>query len=292
MDNAKLDQTLETLNAALKNLIEAANEPIAQEITQYLDFRAKKGESNTGKGIIWSGDGTTKQIVFNAKPDRFFITESIDLYRDRHFSIGGQVVLSAESLGPGVQKSNLQQVGRLQGLLVDGSVSINNYLYYNGNVDRLGLGTDQPNAALSVADQGIEVMVGTTNQLHGMIGTFSGADLDIVTGGTTRITVKANGNIDLGNPTKNPIQVRVNGKLSVGVDAPDPSVDLHVAGAVRLNNKLHLSASTTPSAGTFNVGDIVWNDNPRVGQCIGWVCLRAGSPGSWYPFGEIKEQNR
>jgi hypothetical protein len=292
MNNANLDQTLETLNTALKDLISAANQPVTQEITRFLDFRAKKGDHNSGKGIIWSGDGTTKQIVFNGSPDRFFITENIDLSKDKSVMIGGVKILDTNSLGSSVVKSSLREVGRLKGLIVDGSVSIDQYIIYNSSLNRLGVGIESPNSALSVADQGIEVMIGTTNNLNGMIGTFATKDFDIVTGNVPRISIKSNGDIDLGNPTKNPIKVKINGKLSVGVEVPDPAVDLHVAGPVRFNNKLHLSASAPPSQGTYNVGDIVWNDAPRVGSTIGWVCLRAGSPGMWYPFGEIKEQNK
>ena len=290
MNNTNIDQTLTDLSRVLKDLVEAAHQPVAQEITQFLEFRARKGEENFGKGIIWSGKGYTKQLVFNGNPDRFFSSESIDLDKDKNFSIGNTVVLSTKELGSTVLKSNLQTVGRLQGLIVDGSVNINQYLIYNGATDRLGLGTEAPNAAFSVAENAIEVMLGTNDDFHGMVGTFASTDFDIVTDNTSRISVKANGNIDLGNAKRNPIQVKINGKLSVGVENPDPAVDLHVAGAVRFSGHIQMYASNSPQEGTYAVGDIVWNTAARVGTGVGWVCLRAGSPGAWYPFGEIKER--
>ena len=290
MNNTNIDQTLTDLSRVLKDLVAAAHQPVAQEITQFLEFRARKGEENFGKGIIWSGKGYTKQLVFNGNPDRFFSSESIDLDKDKNFSIGNTVVLSTKELGSTVLKSNLQTVGRLQGLIVDGSVNINQYLIYNGATDRLGLGTEAPNAAFSVAENAIEVMLGTNDDFHGIVGTFASTDFDIVTDNTSRISVKANGNIDLGNAKRNPIQVKVNGKLSVGVENPDPAVDLHVAGAVRFSGHIQVYASNSPQEGTYAVGDIVWNTAARVGTGVGWVCLRAGSPGAWYPFGEIKER--
>ena len=250
------------------------------------------GSEVRGKGLVWSSDSVAKQLVYLGKPDRIFISESIDLGKEKSVSVGGVKVIDSTSLGSTIVKSNLKEVGRLKGLVVDGSVNINQYFFYNGTYDRLGLGTETPNAALGVADRGVEVIVGTSEKLHGIIGTYAMTNFDIVTGNTPRISVKAAGGIDLGNPNQNPSQVSVHGKLSVGVTVPDPSVDLHVAGPVRLNNKLQLSASSPPSAGTYNIGDIVWNDTPRVGKCVGWVCTMAGSPGMWYPFGEIKEQNK
>lgn len=255
-----------------------------------LHFTGKTAEENYGKGLLFIGGPYNKQFTIGADPDRFFSTENIDLAENRHFSVNRSVVLTEKELGPSVTKSSLKQVGRLNGLIVDGSINVNQHLFYNSATDRLGLGTDTPNAALSVVKDTIEVMLGTTRELHGMVGTHSSTDFDIVTDSTARIIVKGNGNIDLGNPSRNPVQVTINGKLSVGVAVPDPAVDLHVAGPVRINNKLHISAKEPPKSGTYDVGDIVWNSAPRVNQCIGWVCLRDGSPGSWYPFGEIKEK--
>jgi hypothetical protein len=290
MNHTNLDQTLLDLNKIIKDLAEAAHKPVAQEVIQFVEFRAKEGRPNSGKGIIWSGESYTKQFVYVSKPQKFFSSEDIDLDKGKSFSIGGVKVLDGSSLGADVVKSNLQQLGRLKGLVVDGPLNINQFLFYNNSADRLGLGTEAPNAALSVAENSIEVMLGTTADLHGMVGTHASTDFEIVTDNTSRISVKANGDIQLGNVNRNPIKVSINGKLSVGVSVADPNVDLHVAGPVRFNNKLHLSAEAAPREGTYGVGDIVWNSNPKVNGYIGWVCVRAGNPGYWFPFGDIKEK--
>lgn len=285
-----IDQTLETITQALRELAEAKNETAPQTITQFVEFSSKKGKENHGKGLIWSGSGYTKQLIFSGAPDRFFSTEHFDVARDRHFSIDNVPVLTATELGSGVTKSNLREVGRLKGLVVDGPISINQYLFYDATCDRLGLGIDSPNAAFSIAEMGVEVMLGTNDELHGMVGTYASTDFDIVTDNTSRISITAGGNIQLGNRNSQPIQVAVHGKLSVGVQVPDPSVDLHVNGSVKLNNRLQMYADTTPVSGNYGVGDIIWNANPRLGVNVGWVCVRAGNPGEWLPFGDIKSR--
>lgn len=283
MNTQSLEQSIDVLSQALKAI---ASDKTAAFDKPFLDFHAAQGETNFGKGIIFSGQGTTKQFLLT-EPDRFFSSENIDLAKDKGFLVNGIKVLDSKELGTTVTKSNLREVGRLKGLIVDGSVSIDNYLYYNSAINRLGFGTEAPNAALSIAEMGIEVMLGTSNDNHGIVGTFASTDFDIVTDNTSRIAIKANGDLVLGNPNRNPIQVTVNGKLSVGVRTPDPNVDLHVAGTVRLNNKLHMVADLPPTRGSFNKGDIVWNANPQPRGCVGWVCTRAGDPGEWNAFGTI-----
>lgn len=289
--NEPSSNPLDVISKALADLAETRTSVDAVFCDlRFLQFKGKTAEENYGKGLLFVGGSYNKQFTLGANPDRFFATEHIDLAKDRHFSINGSVVLNQKELGPSITKSSLKQLGRLNGLIVDGSINVNQYLFYNGTTDRLGLGTDSPNAAFSVCENAIEVMLGTTSEMHGMVGTHASTDFDIVTDSTARISIKGNGNIDLGNPNRNPVQVFVNGKLSIGVAVPDPSVDLHVAGPARINNKLHISAKEPPKSGTYGVGDIVWHSEPRVNQHVGWVCLRAGSPGSWYPFGEIKEK--
>jgi hypothetical protein len=138
-----------------------------------------------------------------------------------------------------------------------------------------------------VAEDMIEVMLGTRDSSKGIVGTFAGHAFDIVTDNTSRISVSAGGNIQLGNTKQPPVQVNIHGKLAVKVNMPDPDVDLHVAGAVKFNGKLQKHGSTYPTVGAHNIGDIVWNSEPKINHFVGWICVQAGDPGVWAPFGKI-----
>jgi hypothetical protein len=46
-------------------------------------------------------------------------------------------------------------------------------------------------------------------------------------------------------------------------------------------------ATSPPTVGSWQVGDQALNREPRAGGHIGWVCVTAGSPGEWRPFGSI-----
>ena len=245
------------------------------------------GKTLEGKGMLWSGQGNTKQFIFASNPDRFFSSENIDLARGKSITVNNIKLFDERELGPTITKSNLREVGRLNGLIVDGDVSIGQYLMFNNDTNRLGLGTDSPNAALSVCEDGIEVVLGTRDSVRGYIGTHASHSLDIVTDNSARITIAAGGNIQLGNPKLPPVQVSVHGKLSVRVSTPDPEVDLHVAGSVKFGNRLQRVDRNYPTAGSYNQGDIVWNSEPMINQYVGWVCVQAGTPGLWEPFGKI-----
>lgn len=160
MENQTLTTSIDVLSQALKELADLRNKKFSDK---FLDFHAEQGATNAGRGIIFSGQGSTKQFVYLPEPDRFFISESIELAKNKALTIAGVKVLDTNELGPTVVKSNLKEVGRLRGLLVDGSVVIDNYIFYNSSSNRLGLGTNEANAAISVAEMGIEVMLGTSD---------------------------------------------------------------------------------------------------------------------------------
>lgn len=65
MSTQPLDQTIDILSQALKDL--ADNKSKAGDLTNvtFLNFKAAKSESNYGKGIIFSGHGTTKQLILS-----------------------------------------------------------------------------------------------------------------------------------------------------------------------------------------------------------------------------------
>ena len=257
------------------------------ERSNSLEFRADKNNPVYGKGLLWIGNETTKQWVYNAEPDRFFSSENIDLASGKGIYVSGVNVLTATSIGSGVEKSNLREVGRLRSLSVDGDVNFNNNIYYSASSRRLGLGTDTPHAAISIADNNIELVLGGTQESHGAIGTFTSSDLELVTDNVPRITVRSNGDIILGNTNKPPAQISVHGKLAIGVNTPDPSVDLHVSGAIKFSNNRHAAGEAAPTYGSFTQGDIVWNTTPTPGGWIGWVCIGSGTPGTWIQFGEV-----
>jgi len=274
MENS-IDKALEALSEALKTGGAGATAPIAFKQDIY------------GKGFLWAGKKYTKQFVVVDGPDRIFSSETIDLAKDKSFAINNATVLSATELGQSVTKSNLREVGKLKGLIVDGSVSINQYVFFDSYTDRLGLGTDEPNGALSIAEGGIEVVVGTKDYNSGMIGTFASNDFHIVTDDTQRITITAGGDVEIGDNSKAPIKTTIHGKLSVGVENPDPNVDLHVKGSVKFNGNTQTKGTSAPQHGNWRQGDICWNAKPAQRGYIGWVCIQAGAPGVWCAFGEI-----
>lgn len=42
-----------------------------------------------------------------------------------------------------------------------------------------------------------------------------------------------------------------------------------------------------PTTGTWAVGDTVYHSAPTAGGFIGWVCVTAGTPGTWKTFGAV-----
>ena len=277
------DQKIESLLTALREVLENGQDVNVAEVP-FINF---KGDI-PGKGLIWSGDGYNKQLIYAANPGRFFVSETIDLAKGKGISVNNVKIIDDTELGSTVTKSNLREVGRLKGLIVDGGLSVNQYLVYDATTDRLGIGTDQPNATLSILDQNIELVFGASEPNVGSIGTFNSADLELVTDNTARLTIGAAGDITLGNPNFGPTKVKIVGSLGVNVSSIDPRTDLHVSGAIKFNDKLHLSGSEAPTSGAFNEGDILWNNNPQPGRFIGWVCTRAGNPGLWSGFGRIE----
>ncbi len=249
-----------------------------------------KSDNLEGKGILWAGQGYTKQLIFATNPDRIFISETVDLPRGKGISINNIKVLDENSLGTSITKSYLKEVGRLKGLIVDGSVSISDYLYFDANTNRLGLGTEQPNAAITLIENDVEVILGAKENSRAFIGTFASHAIDIVTDNQSRINISSDGNIILGNFKAAPVQVSINGKLSIRVNNPDPEVDLHINGSIKFGGKLQTHGTESPKEGYYNKADIVWNTDPRIGSYAGWICIQPGSPGVWEPFGKIGNQ--
>jgi len=238
-------------------------EDLVTEKTPWMLFKETKDTTNYGKGIIWSPlSGISKQLCLQAGPDRIHSTEHLDLGKDKSFSIENIEVLSLTKLGQTVTESNLTKIGVLRELQVAG------------------------NAAIAKTLSTTELDVGRMNISHNLIKVND--QFTIARNENTDFTVGQN--IVIGNPSNTSRAVTVYGNFAIGVTNPDPDVSLTVNGPVSLDNKKFMVGSGIPKNGQFNKGDIVWNNDPKATDYIGWVCVTPGTPGGWLPFGAIARQ--
>ena len=56
---------------------------------------------------------------------------------------------------------------------------------------------------------------------------------------------------------------------------------------VLYDTRRHTQGAAAPTAGTWAVGDIVWEDTPAAGATPGWVCVTAGTPGTWKAMADL-----
>ena len=103
--------------------------------------------------------------------------------------------------------------------------------------------------------------------------------------GTTEFS--NNENITIGNSSNLDRAVSIFGNTVIGLSAPQPGVSLTVEGAISFSRKKFEVGDAMPTTGQYNKGDIVWNDNPKATDYVGWVCVVPGTPGHWLPFGMI-----
>lgn len=252
---------------------------------QFLEFASPTGES-IGSGLLWLG-GKNRQFLFRVDPDRFWLTEHLDFPEDKSVMFDGTPALSRDSLGLNVTNSNLQNLGTLNKLAVSGEVNIADHIFYNPVSQRLGVGTENANGLLSVYDyvNNVEIIIDSSENGYGKIGTYSNKGLELVTGDQARISITESGNITLGHEYKDSTITRVYGKMGVGVK--NPTEQFEVAGNMKMGNRLFANGDTAPASGQYQKGDIVWNSNPKEDTFVGWICIAGGTPGTWRSFGKI-----
>ena len=209
-------------------------------------------------------------------------SEDIDLQNEKVYRIDRIPVLTLTKLGDSVKHSQLRSVGKLENLETEGKLNIDDFVFWDTDTQRLGIGTDAPNAMLSIKNIDHEFVIDNTIDKKFKLGTWTTSNLEIITDDTTRIEVSASGDITLNNNTV------IQGKVGIGVKNFQKDADLTIAGPVRIENKKFEVGSQSPSSGTYVQGDIIWNSNPQPTGYVGWICVRPGSPGEWKAFGLIQ----
>jgi hypothetical protein len=287
INTSELDNAIQELGSSLSNIINRALtvEDMRMQALSSVEFQAD-ANGVYGKGLQWKGQGPTKQLIYRANPDRIWTSESIDLGAEASYMIGNTPVIRQTELGSSVRTSSLTTVGTLQNLRTGGNLSIDEYVFYNSDSESFAIGTEAPNGKFAVATLDAEFIIDTDPGTV-KLGTWTSDDLRLITDDTTRIIVRANGNVDLGDPDGSDTKVTVHGKLGIGVNNIDPDVSLSTNGPVKFENKKFMNGTGIPTSGTFRQGDIIWNENTVTSGYVGWVCVRTGTPGEWRPFGQI-----
>lgn len=255
---------------------------VRNERTAPLEFKAEKG-SVANKGLLWTGttDGRNKQLTMQHNPDRLFSSENIDLAREKEYKISGQTVLTSERLGPGVRRSSLTELGTLDRLEISGSLTIDNYVHYDPDSMRFGIGTLEPNGMFSTKSLEHEFVIDYTDEAKFKVGTWTTNALDIITDDTRRISIASTGAITAHE------RVSFTKPVGIGVKNFSDDASITTAGPVRFQDKKFEVGDSIPVGGSYRKGDVVWNSNPRSTSYVGWVCIKDGTPGEWKPFGQI-----
>jgi hypothetical protein len=274
------DLTVDGTVHAKRMHVEEVTADVRHERSDPLSFTSNNGVAY-GKGLIWPGGDYTKQFILQQRPDRFFSTESIELLKDKTYMISSQEVLSQSSLGNSVVNSNLKTLGRLSQLNVDGPLNIDNFIIYDANTERLGLGTAEPNGTFSIENWDNEFIIDSNEEQQFKIGSYTNVAINLITDDTTRLTITEGGAIVVHGKTT------FKDKIGVGIKNFAPDADITTGGPVRFQGKKFEILDEEPTIGNYSVGDIVWNSNPRPGGHVGWICTRSGTPGNWNLFGPI-----
>jgi hypothetical protein len=237
-----------------------------------LEFKSSRDSSIYGKGLIWTGSGNPRQVIMMENPDRLWASVSYDVAEGNAYYVNGQTVLTGDTLGNNVVNSSLTRVGTLQSLSVSGEAA------FAGNIRSSNI-----QASFLTITDGVK-QTG-----------FSPSKINSSDSFSIRVfedeTYYADPNeIVLGNRSNVRRPVKVFGPLTVGVNNPDPSVALEVAGDVSFGGKKFITANSAPTEGTFERGDICWNNTPTADNYVGWICVTGGAPGAWLPFGAIARQ--
>ena len=238
------------------------------ETNTSVEFKAAGDITVYGMGLIWTGTGSPKQIIMRSGPDRIWSTEHVEINTGKSLWINDKIVLSETSLGDSVTSSKLSSVGTLNSLEVSGYTTLNDASAKVLSLDSLTF------------TEGSEVMTFDANAID------TNLDFDVTIAGQPALHIDSN-NINVGNSSSTARQIRLFGNVSVNVNNPDPTLNLAVAGNFGFAGRKFITGSEAPIHGSFALGDTCWNTSPNIGGYMGWVCISAGTPGQWAPFGLI-----
>jgi hypothetical protein len=173
--------------------------------------------------------------------------DGIDLNR---VTLNGQEIVKDKRLGSAIVASNLQELGVLKELQVSGETLLHNTLYTTSR--RVGINTLEPNAALSLWDDEIDINIGKKQQGVAFVGSNRDQLIVLGTNGKTNLILNTDGSVTI------------------------PKIQL---------GNMSISSADTPPNYDAPKATVVFNANPSLGGPLGWVSLGGAR---WANFGIIE----
>lgn len=165
------------------------------------------------------------------------------------FKLGGREILDGRQLSSFVTESNLQKLGLLKELQVQGEALLSDSLYTGKN--RVGVNTIEPSAALAVWDEEIEVTVSKRQKDVAAISTPRAQKLVLSSNNKDNLTVNPDGTVAVNT-------------LTIGT--------------------MNFSSAEAAPGYEAAKGTVVFNSNPSLGGPMGWISLGSAR---WANFGII-----
>lgn len=263
--NGKVDITRDVDvdgNVKITGILEAQTIKASQVITEdggsyeLGNFTADSEAQLNGKGINWISNSAEYSLLYRTG-GRIWTNGSFDLSNTSAYKIDDTPVLSYTELGSTVTKSNLHEVGKLKNLIVRGDTALGEFAFVNSTVNRLGLGTDEPNGTLGIVDYNNEFVVYSGRDNVMSVGTYTNTDLELITDNLPRVTVKNNGQVIFGSETTKNADVRIYGTLTVDNVVSDNRIDRYQP----------LEFKTSRDRGIYGQG-LIWTGTGNMRQFI------------------------
>ena len=165
------------------------------EPTRAVTFSGGSFAEVEGKGIKWIGGNRSKNLAL--KQSKLWSDMSVNLADEQAYEINDTPVISFSELGPSVTKSNLKQVGTLRSLNVAGTATLGDFAVFSSELNRLGINTEQPAAAIGIRENGVDLIIGSCKKNTAVVGTTTNDGLELITDNTARISISSNGDVQV-----------------------------------------------------------------------------------------------
>lgn len=165
--------------------------------------------------------------------------------------VDSESLVTGPSLNNKITESNLQKLGALRSLYVDGESLLDNTVYVSSK--RLGINTREPERVLDIWDQEVQIVAAKRMKDVGFIGTLRSQQLILSSNNKDNLILNPDGSISVS-------------QMTLG--------------------RIHHSSAAERPMDNRPVGQIVWNERPTVGGPIGWVSLGGAR---WAKFGIVTD---